>query len=80
MRTLQLVWGVLAVLLGVFFLLFTFAFSTLVDPELQGLAWWRAVFGMMYRAGLMGLVIGFGSLIGGTWLILLARGSTTPRL
>ncbi len=80
MRTLQLVIGVLAVLTGAFFLLLTFAFSTLVHPDHQGLDWWSEFFGNMYRGGMGTLGTGFASLIGGIWLLLLARGSATPRL
>ena len=51
MRTFRLILGSLAVLNGAFWLWQVFGFSTLVDPALQGRDWWRAVFGMMFRAG-----------------------------
>ena len=78
MRTLRLFLGSLAVLNGAFWLCLVFGFSTLVDPEIQGRDWWRAVFGMMFRAGMGEMAIGLISLVVGIWLILLARRSTTP--
>jgi len=69
--------GFLAVMHGAFWMLLTFAFSTLVDPELQGRSWWRAVFETMFRGGMGTIGVGLISLVFGVWLILPDRRSTT---
>ena len=78
MRRLQMLLAFLAVMHGAFWMLLTFAFSTLVDPELQGRSWWRAVFETMFGEGMGTIGVGLISLIFGVWLMLPTRRNTTP--
>ena len=77
LRTLQATAGVLGIVIGAFFLIFTFGFSTMVGPDLRGLDWWMAVVGMIWHGGMFTLGLGSASLIVGVWLLLLARRSET---
>lgn len=61
--------GVLTSLIGLAVVFMVFGFSTLVEPELQGIAWWLAVSRMMVGPGLFGLTLGLTTLAGGICLI-----------
>jgi hypothetical protein len=51
--------GIFTSLFGLATVLMIFGFSTLVDPELQGIGWWLAVSRTMVGPGLFGLTLGF---------------------
>jgi hypothetical protein len=69
MKYLKISLGLILLLTGSFIILFTFAFSTLVDPELKGMDWWIAVARTMLRSGLFELTLGLTILVGGIWLL-----------
>jgi hypothetical protein len=71
--------GIFSLILGLFLLLITFGFSTLVGPGLQGVDWWRAIFRMMLGPGLFALTLGLTALAGGFYLIATSRDQVPTR-
>ena len=71
--------GGIAVVFGVLFLLYLFAWCTLMPPGLTGWVWWSRVLGtMVSRGAVAGTALGAACVAGGVFLLLLPakRGST----
>ncbi len=63
--------GAIAAVMGIFFLLYLFLWSTLQPPNLRGAAWWASVFHTMIRGWtIVGDLLAVGLILGGVFLIL----------
>jgi hypothetical protein len=72
--------GILATAFGALFLLYIFAGSTLVPPDVIGMAWWATVLRKMIAPGaILGTVLGAMCLAGGVFL-LFQRSDQRPAL
>jgi hypothetical protein len=67
--------GVVLIAFGVLFLLYMFAWSTLLPPGLTGLTWWAAVLKQMFsRGAILGTLLGMAAFATGVVLLVLPRG------
>jgi hypothetical protein len=72
--------GIIAVCVGLLFLLWMFVWCTLIPPGLTGAEWWAAVLGKMVSSGeICGTMIGCACILGGTFL-LVQRSNRQPSI
>lgn len=73
--------GIIAVVCGVLFLLYIFAWSTLMPPEMTGAAWWTQVLRtMVSRGAITGTALGTVCVVGGIFLLFLRSTTHRPSL
>lgn len=60
MRKIPFILGPLLILAGGWVLLMVLGFSTMLDPRLEGAAWWRAYLSNVFLKQPAGLLLGLG--------------------
>jgi hypothetical protein len=68
MRKLPFILGPLLIFAGGWLLLFTFGFASMIDPALEGGAWWKVFWQRVFSSGLSTLVAGLGLIVFGFWV------------
>jgi hypothetical protein len=61
--------GFIATAFGVLFLLYIFAWCSMVPPDLKGAAWWGRVLRVMFSQEVLGTALGIVCILGGVFLL-----------
>jgi hypothetical protein len=72
MRVLMLLFGLGCILVGGYLLLVVLAFASIIDPDLQGNAWWKEFLLRVFIQGGEGTGFCLLLIVGGVWLVRLS--------